>query len=402
MLLLIVKLLKIKLKVRKQMLNLRPIAIHEHSTVSDGKETPESLQAFAKDNLDLFTITDHDRFNYCNGLLSAEVSARVSYLNREHTFHLLVYIPILKPLTKGTDDQKLLRQIHIFTQQEKILKITNKLNDLYFDDSKRIARYWLNGITHKSKGEITFTDNEVAKIASQYQFRHFDNIRKENEYNEEITTYMLMTKFKLKEKVAKKLIEAPSSTIATHLQAPELIKLVKEAKGFVIVAHPSITTQKILSKIGGDQKSIKENIKILQALLNGGPLNGVDGIEVGYPFVRYLNPLSQNIKNEYKYDNEIYNALLHLATKSGLCVSAGDDNHGTNTHGDGLEGIGYLHNQPIIYFDFLKLIKPKMAEKRYNYLVDNNYIKPEDKIFIAPDIVYQKEYLENSTLEQTI
>jgi len=385
------------------MLDLKPIGTHEHSTTSDGNYSVEELHDYASQNLDLLIITDHDRFNYSSGIWAAEVSARVHCVFSDHNIHLLSYIPILKPLKEGTKDEELLRQLHIFAQKEKIHEIKQTLDRLYLNDSQRVTRHWLNEITLNSRGDIIFNESQIARIAKEYGITKNENKRNEDKNNYAAILHLLIKEYNLTIKEAKKLISVPALTQSTHLQAQNLIKMVNEAGGYVMIAHPLLLTKKALKNIKVKPKLfLNKNIEILEKLITGGQLKGVAGFEIGYPAANYISPISENVVTSQNYCNKEFKVLLHLAKKLNLYVQISDDNHGRDIVGDRLEDIGYLHNQPIIYFDFLKLIKPEIAEERYNYLVNNKYMKADSKFYVAPDIAYQKEYKEIYDQQQTM
>ncbi|MCK9574453.1 MAG: hypothetical protein WCX32_02590 [Clostridia bacterium] len=384
------------------MLELKPVGIHEHSTISDGNYTLDELHSFAEKNLDFLIVTDHDRFNYSSGIWAAEVSARVNCLFTNCNIHLLSYIPIVEPLIDGTEDEKLLRQKRIFAQKEKIYEIENVLSKLCLNDLERITRHWLNEITLNSNGDMTFSDAQITRVAKEYHIIKNKNKRVEDNYNYNAILHMLKKEYNTPTENAKKLISIPNSTGTTHLQAQNLIKMVNEAGGYVMIAHPLLFTKKVLRKIKSRPKYfLQNNIEILEKLITNGQLYGIAGFETGYPAISYINPMSENVITTRNYSNKEFNALLHLSKKLKLHISISDDHHGRNVIGDRLEDVGYLHNQPIIYFDFLKLINPKMAEERYNYLVNNEYMKAGSKFYVAPDIAYQKEFNKGITNEQT-
>ena len=215
-----------------------------------------------------------------------------------------------------------------------------------------------------------------------------------------MSNHHLMKEFNYNLVKAEQIIEQPFITDSTLFKVSDLIKLTKEAGGFTSLAHPHFNLSKIIpnDKYNSSQM-ITHTMKALQWMLTEGELKGLDALEIVYPSSHYVHPLSGRFNAGNKSQNRIFNALLKIAKQNNLYVSAGDDYHGADNHED-IQEIGYIAGQPIIYFDFLHLIAPDIAKERYEYLVSNGYMKPNEKIFVAPENIYSLNKLSSKDAKE--
>ncbi|MFI3329525.1 MAG: PHP domain-containing protein [bacterium] len=236
--------------------------LHMHSVYSDGTKTVEELVLRAKEKgLTHIALTDHDSVNgveefieHCNkhnivGIKALELS---TYYNNE-SVHILGYFldEIPKSIIEYSKEQFVARH----TRAKQYCENLEKFYGLKMDYNK--IKDTKGMITRGSLAYLLTQDNDVTE----------DECRK----------YL--------DKDSKAYIEA------AKLTTEDGIKLIKEANGIAVIAHPTLLKR----------TNVEDLIKL-----------GLDGIEGYYP----LNKENQHL--EY----------IELAKKHNLMITAGSDYHG--------------------------------------------------------------------------
>lgn len=248
------------------------IDMHTHTKYSDGELTPDELILKAKnEGLSTIAITDHDtllgiqnitipkeEIQVINGI---EISAKVPI----GIMHILGY------------------DIDIYDSN-----LNEKMKQLH-----NISLYAVTAIICQLKKDydITFSTEEILEILNRESNIGRPDIAKLLIKNGYVST--------VQEAFEKYLLEANRKCVQTKKGIPmdECIKLIKEAGGLAVLAHP-ITLK----------KSPEELDDLVGQLVDFG----LDGIEV------YHSEHSEQNCEEY----------LHLADKYNLLISAGSDYHG--------------------------------------------------------------------------
>jgi predicted metal-dependent phosphoesterase TrpH len=249
------------------------IDLHTHSTASDGTFSPEELVYLAKkEKLQALALTDHDTID---GLKSAYNTAKdldlpflcgieisIKFEGPGH-LHLLGYF--LEPeIPKINDSLLKLKK----AREERNKKMIEKLNNL----------------------GIKITLEELKEIA-------------QGEIGRPHMAILLVKKGIVKsfEEAFQKYLKkgAPAYAPKALLLPEEAIKLILEAKGIPVLAHPVTLKLNLLE--------LKKNIKLLKNF-------GLMGIEVFYP----------------EHTADFTKFLIECAKELGLLLTGGSDFHGEN------------------------------------------------------------------------
>jgi len=270
------------------------VDLHVHSTVSDGTEKPSDLLKKAKNiSLELFAITDHDNISgsklIYNGkhddsiyfITGVEISAEF-----KNTLHILGYNFDIE--NKALNETLCDLQEYRLKRNERMIKNMN-------DSGFRISMEELLNISGGEQlGRPHFARLMLEKgFVSSYQ-EAFDKYLKKG---------------------------APFYMDKKRLSPEDSIKLIKNAGGISVLAHPYQT------KLEGE--NLEKLIKKLKS-------QGLDGIEVFYSLH------SERMTGEY----------LSYAKKYDLVATSGSDFHGENK-----KDINLGMNTPFAYLkDFIKKI----------------------------------------------
>ncbi len=265
----------------------KKVDYHIHSSLSDGNLSPLEIAKLCNSlNIETFVITDHDsigsyfKLKQINFLSSSEIISGVEldciYENKE--VHLLsydfdVYNKELNNYLKSIQEQRLKRI------KEQIIAIN----------------YYYGKIILKEE-ELLNQDKETYMkpllIDKLIQYGIQSNLPYEAAYHN--ISEWLQKEIKTSTKIHKPRIE-------------ELIKLMKEAGGLCVLAHPAYYVAKGI---------------ILEEMIANLKKEGLDGIEVNYPY-NYHSPDLFSPSQE----NEIILALENLAERFKLLKTAGSDSH---------------------------------------------------------------------------
>ena len=277
------------------------IDLHMHSTYSDGSQTPEALVLEAKElGLSAIALTDHDtidglpefmKYGEQHGIETVpgvEISVDVKLSNNGHIHILgLLVDPNAATLKKTLD--------YLVTQRNiRANKIIQKLTDLNVDIT-------MDELLEEA-GEGAIGRPHVAKIL----------VRKGvvSSIQEAFDIYLAKGK--------------PAYMDKMKLDETDAFKMIKDAKGLAIMAHPHLMCFDTFEEA-------REKILELKPL-------GLDGFEVYY----------SGMPTEYT------EKLFRLAEEHDFAVSGGSDYHGVNKPGVKLgTGRGRLN----VPDKFLKLLK---------------------------------------------
>lgn len=253
------------------------VDFHVHSTASDGTNSPQELIRIGLNKgIEYFSITDHDTVDGVKSLLDSQeiFPNELSFVTGVEisaefptTLHLLGYNFDISD--KNLND--ILKNLQEYRQQRNNQMIQNMKNygfDITLEELQQEAGKELIGRPH-------FANLMVQKKYVKDKQEAFDKYLKKG-----ATLYL-----------DKK-----------RLEPEQAIKLIKEAGGIVVLAHPYQT------KVYG--KDLEKLISDLKAM-------GLDGIEV------YYSSHTKAMVQEYK----------QLAKKYELIMTAGSDYHGENKVG---------------------------------------------------------------------
>jgi len=251
----------------------RYIDLHTHSTASDGTMTPSELIEYAMEkNLAAIAITDHDtvegvqqviRNHAVNPYIEVIPGIEIS-VEYEGEMHILgYYIDVEHPLLNQT-----LERLREFRNRRNP-KILEKLNQMGFSIT-------LDEVAAKANGEIIGRPH----IAAVMQEKGFVS-----SINEAFEKYLDVGK--------------PAYVSRQRLTPREGIKLIKDAGGIAVLAHPVYLEKKGV-----------EFEELLKRLID----DGLDGMEC------YYATYSKMEQDQY----------LALAAKYNLLVTGGSDFHGRN------------------------------------------------------------------------
>ncbi|ANQ53613.1 phosphoesterase [Thermosipho sp. 1063] len=243
------------------------VDFHMHTTASDGTFSPESLVKIVEErDIEYFSITDHDTIdgikkiskeNFVPGL---EIS--VEY---QSTLHILGYGIDLNN-KKLIDTLEMLKKYRLERNKIIIEKMQKMGFNITFEEALKEAKGTLIGRPH-------FASLMVKKGYVNSQKEAFEKYLKKGK---------------------------PLYENKKRLNIDEAIKIIKEANGIAILAHPYQTTT--------DNEKLEALIKKLVSL-------GLDGIEVYYS----------------KHTNIMIQTYEKLSQKYNLVKTAGSDFHGKNT-----------------------------------------------------------------------
>ena len=262
------------------MKELNLIDMHTHTRYSDGELTPDELIIKAKnEGLGTIAITDHDTLL---GTQNITISSEKEGIQVINGIEISTKVPIGLMHILGYD-------INIYDE-----KLNEKMKELH-----NISLYSVSGIIYQLKKDydIVFSTEDILEILN----------RKSNIGRPDIAKLLIKYGYvsTIKEAFEKYLLEANRKCGKAQKGLPmdESIKLIKDAGGIAVLAHP-ITL-----------KRSKEELDNLVGQLVG---YGLEGIEV------YHSEHSQENCEEY----------LKLADKYNLLISGGSDYHGPNTKPD--------------------------------------------------------------------
>jgi hypothetical protein len=246
---------------------MKRIDLHIHTTASDGSFTPSEVVEEAKrQGLSTIAITDHDTVA---GVADAIERGRELGIEVIAGIELTTYYKDKRIDILGYqidfNNQQLLEVIDNLqnSREFRARQILNKLSDLGIDlDFDRLKE--ISGDTGVGRPHIARLMVEEGYVQGMQEA--FDNYLEDG---------------------------GPAYVPKYQLKPEDAIKLIKDAEGLVVLAHPGIIA---------DNEIVKKLIAC----------NGIDGIEVYYS----------------KHTEEETNYYLSLAQKNNLIVTGGSDCHG--------------------------------------------------------------------------
>jgi predicted metal-dependent phosphoesterase TrpH len=276
------------------------IDLHTHSRYSDGTYTPAALIDLAvKRKLAAIALTDHDTVAGVAEFLEyaaqrsipALGGVEISAWHGELTIHILGY---------GLDhtNPRLLAQLAELqtTRHQRNLGIFDKLHQLGIQAE-------LSEIAQQENGQIGRP--HIARLL----------VRKK----------IVRTTHEAFSRLLKRGGAAYVESLRIH--ATDAIRMVREAGGLAMLAHPAIIDAKL--------DAVAELVRLFKP-------EGLSGIEAYY---------STHTRKQTK-------TLLDLATEHGLLVSGGTDFHGDTRHGAPLGGTTATVRVPLTVYDQLKTALP--------------------------------------------
>ena len=277
------------------------IDLHTHSTCSDGSLTPQQLvQEAVRCGLAAIALTDHDTMagvaeaRGAGQELGIEVLAgiEISANHDNQAMHILGY---------GADPgHPGLRDLIVelgFIRQQRNTAILDRLDSLGFTLSREELATSATGLIGRPHiARQLMLQGHVGSINQAFQ------------------------------KFLKK--SGRAYVPADKFPASETIKIIREAGGVAVLAHPT---------------SLDKNLKGVPALVAKLVDCGLGGIEVYYP----------------GHSRHICQTLLALATRYHLAVTGGSDYHGSLKPGISLGGAPVM---PAIPYQFLEELKAQLEE----------------------------------------
>ena len=261
------------------------IDLHIHTTCSDGELTPfEVIDEAKKNGVKTIAIADHDTtesytedlFNYAkeNGI-DLIPAVEISTKTNKSGIHVLGYNFDLKN-KKLNDKLKKLRN----ARHDYLFNVANKLKELgYIIDTDELDK--IDAVT-KAHIASNIVDNKENKELLLKEFKHIPN---RGEFIETIMNE-----------------GCPAYVRKESITPQEAAKLIKEANGLVVLAHPVAYSYE-------DGLTVKDIEKLVLDM-------NADGIETNYIYID---------RNEVKHnDIDIWNKL---AKKLKLPVTIGSDFH---------------------------------------------------------------------------
>lgn len=258
---------------------------HIHTTASDGVLELEEVLGYVSGKLDYISITDHDILD--NSVKAREIAEKygliaivgveVSTYHNGENVHILGYFNDNSNLDELNDVLKYIRDNRV----KRLYLIKERLKEVFGINLDITPLLKLSTITRGSIGR------EIVKQDGRYTLEQvFDNMIG---------------------------VDCPAYIPATKITSEEAIKLIHDAKGKAVLAHPTLLKR-------------NDPIEIIEM--------GIDGIEARYP----LNKEGE----EQKY--------RALAQKYHLFVTAGPDFHAHNDsrHGELLST--FLEDQDLEIF----------------------------------------------------
>ena len=285
------------------LVNNKYIDMHTHSIYSDGElEVDELIKKAISNNVGILSITDHDT------LLGINKSRKI-YNNKE--IDIINGIELSAKVDKG--------RMHILGYD---FDINNKALNDKMDELKVNSIYAIIACLNQIKIDynIKFKEDEIKEIINR-----IGNIGRP-------LVAKLIVKYGLAKSVDDAfdlyLTPAYNKTRVNNkgIKARECIRLIKDANGFSVLAHPN--------QLLMDDYELEETLKRLISY-------GLDGIEVYHS----------------GHSNEEVEKYLNLANKYNLLISAGSDYHGDNVKPDIEIGSGYKDNVKVKQISLVDEIK---------------------------------------------
>lgn len=277
------------------------IDLHTHSRYSDGTYTPAGLiDLAAKRRLAAIALTDHDTVAGVAEFLEyaaqrnipALGGVEISAWHEELTIHILGYG------LDHTNPRLLARLAELQTaRHQRNLGIFDKLQQLGI-------RAELSEIAQQENGQIGRP--HIARLLVRKKI-----VR---------TTHEAFSRF-LKRGGA-------AYVESLRIHATDAIRVVREAGGLAMLAHPAIIDAKL--------DTVAELVRLFKPV-------GLSGIEAYYP---------THTRKQTK-------TLLDLAAEQGLLVCGGTDFHGDTRHGAPLGGTTATVRVPLTVYDQLKAALPR-------------------------------------------
>jgi len=258
--------------------------LHIHSTFSDGTLTPEEIIALgAKLSMKTLAITDHDCIDGVKPGKKAAKGTGIEFISAveigsfagERSIDLIGYFidPDFKPLVNALENYRKGRL-------ERIPKIIKKLASLGIELPENIlSEISSAGTLGRPHVAIALTNAGITKNIDDAFHRFLAKGR-------------------------------PAYVARVKMTTAQTIKLIKDAGGFAVWAHPALPNCD--SNIG----------KILEQLVN----EGLQGLEVIYPY----NKVSRKVPISNADNNKLWKELIAFADKYGLIKTGGSDFHGDN------------------------------------------------------------------------
>lgn len=254
------------------------IDLHVHSNASDGTYTPEELVNYAAEkNLDCFALTDHDTVSGVEKAIAA--AAKLSSDNRKITI-----IPGVELSTAYNKKDVHILGLFVDYKDECFINRLCQFNTLRAERNNKMCELLKNESIDISmeKMKEKFGDTVITRA-------HFARYLLDNGYTSNIN------------EAFKKYLNAGCPCYVPKIKCTpiEAINIIKEAKGFPILAHPLLYNM------------TDEELDKLIAELKGAGLMGIEAV------------YSLNTGNDEE-------KLLALAKKHNLLITGGSDFHGNN------------------------------------------------------------------------
>ena len=275
------------------------IDLHMHTSYSDGTDSVEEILKNAKQaNLEIISITDHNTCNayqemekinvseFYDGNIIVGCEFTTSYDNR-----------LIEVLGYGFDDIKVNEYLNSFYSKELVNKRTNILYNRLLDKISDLGLIFNLSAVREKKFENEFFERRIYEELS----KHSENkeLLKEDVWNS------------FSDFFRKGLTNPTSKLFINHAEfkpsLKEIINLVHEAGGIIILAHPY-------------QYKFNDTEKFLDKIYDE---NNFDGVECFY---------TTFTKKQSDY-------LVEFAKSRNLLISGGSDYHGSNKQHHDL-GIG--------------------------------------------------------------
>lgn len=268
--------------------------LHIHSNYSDGMLSPEEIVDLAiKRNIKCISITDHDNINsqyIVNKYMDSEYIKVVSGLELSSQYenieiHILCYFIDIE-----NENLKLSLEKIKSTRQDRAKRIIEKLNEININ--------------------INIEDVYKQDCSGSIGRLHIAKLIMEKGYAVSI-----------KEAFQKYLIKGrPAFVERNKIDYKEALKLISDAKGVAVLAHPG---------------EIYKNI-FVEKLIKSLKIYGLKGIEVFHP----------------AHSSKAVNNYYNLAKKYSLIITGGSDCHGISINAD--YGLGTAGINEALTYKFLR------------------------------------------------
>jgi predicted metal-dependent phosphoesterase TrpH len=277
------------------MIERRPIDLHAHTSCSDGRLTPEELVDLAKKaGLAALAITDHDTVDgiapairYADGL-EVVSGVELSASEGQSDIHVLGYF--LDPQHAALLDH--LRAFRAY-RYERAQRMVEKLN-------------WI-GITLTLDDVLACTSGETASIGRPHVAQALVARKQVASMDEAFRVYLGS--------------HAPAYVPKSRLTVPEAVRIIREAGGVAVLAHPG--------SLNRDE------------LIPGFVKAGLEGLEVIHP------DHNEAARRYYR----------QLAEKYGLATTGGTDYHGNR---EGKPALGALQ----VPYRHLEALRHRLASRQ--------------------------------------